>query len=69
FGPPIRDWRAHGAISRKGKIYASFGMLAAFAAAAYFGAPAWVLALQICILAAVAAFILSRPSPPSTQNS
>ena len=64
LGPPIRDWRRHGAISRRAKWLAGAALLAAFGAAALFGAPKYALAIQVVVLSGAAAFIFSRPSPP-----
>lgn len=66
FGPAIRDWRAYGAISRKGKRLALLAMAAAFLIALAAGAPKWALAAQVITLMLVAGFILSRPDPPGT---
>lgn len=65
LGPPIREWREHGAISRRGKALAAMAMVAAFAAAAAFGAPPGALIVQAVLLVLVAIFVLSRPAPPS----
>lgn len=64
FGPPIRDWREHGAISRKGKALAVVAMIAAFVGAWAFGASYQILIVQIVVLALVALFLLTRPEPP-----
>ena len=61
LGPPIRDWRERGAISRKAKIAALIAMGAAFSIAAIAGAPLWALGMQIAVLCCVAIFILTRP--------
>jgi len=65
FGGPIREWREHGAISRKAKVAAGVAMLAAIAAAAAFGAPRAILALQAAVMVIVALFVFSRPAPPA----
>ena len=64
FGPAIRDWRAHGAISRRGKSAAGIGIAAAFVLSLVLGVPGWVLGVQAGVLACVALFIFTRPSPP-----
>lgn len=64
FGPAIRDWRAHGAISRKGKRAAVIAICGAFAASVLIGVPARGLAVQAVVLACVLAFILTRPVGP-----
>ena len=63
FGPLIRDWRAAGAIARPAKR-AALGVMAATPPLSWaLGAPAWVLATQAVVLAAVAAFVVTRPDP------
>lgn len=61
FGPPIRDWRMHGAIKRRAKWLATASIAAAFAVSVSLGIPAWVLAVQAAVLIAVSVFIWTRP--------
>lgn len=61
FGPGIRDWRARGAISRRGKRVATASVAAAFGLSFAVGVPAWVLAVQAAALACVLVFIWTRP--------
>ncbi|MEO1241279.1 MAG: YbaN family protein [Pseudomonadota bacterium] len=61
FGPPIRRWRERGAISRKSKGLAAIAMAGALAASIIFGAPLHAIIIQCVVLAAVAAFIITRP--------
>ena len=68
LGPPIHHWHAHGAISRKVKIYASISMVAVFVLSLVMGAPGWVLVMQALILSFVAVFLWSRKEPPATQD-
>jgi uncharacterized protein len=64
LGPPLRDWRHHGAISRRAKI-AAIAMLAfALVTGILADLGPRVLAVQGVILVAVATFLLTRPSPP-----
>jgi uncharacterized membrane protein YbaN (DUF454 family) len=65
FGPAIRDWRAHGAISRRGKRGALLAIAATFLISALMGMPAAGLAIQAAALAGVMAFILTRPDGPA----
>jgi uncharacterized membrane protein YbaN (DUF454 family) len=65
FGPPIRQWREHRAISRRAKMLAALAMAATLAAAVAVGAPAEALIVQAVVLTVVAAFLFSRPVPPS----
>ena len=64
FGPPIRDWRQHGVISRRAKRNAVIALILVFAISILLGVKPWILAVQATVLCAVAAFILSRPSEP-----
>jgi len=65
LGPPIRDWRAEGAISGRAKGLALLAMGAAFGLSLALGVPARVLWIQGAVLLAVAVFLLSRPAPGS----
>ena len=67
FGPAIRDWRAHGAISRRGKMWAIGGIIAAFSISLLLGVRPTILAIQAAVLLCVAAFILTRPDGPRDQ--
>lgn len=61
FGPLIRNWRDHGAISRRAKIAAILVILATPALSFALGFAGWIIAIQLLVLAIVSAFILSRP--------
>lgn len=61
FGPAIRDWRNRRTISRRAKVTASVVMALTFLGSAALGLPPLALAIQAVCLAAVAAYILSRP--------
>ncbi len=65
LGVPIREWREHGAISRKAKMLAGLAMLGAIAGAAAFGAPRNVLIVQCVVMVFVALFVFTRPTPPA----
>jgi uncharacterized membrane protein YbaN (DUF454 family) len=65
FGPPIRRWREHRAISRRTKWVGSLSLLVILAASLGFGAPTWLLALQGCVVIVGAAFLWTFPEPPS----
>lgn len=64
FGPLIRNWRAHGAISRPAKVAGILAMGAVVGVSVAINAPSALLAVQALVLVAVAAFVLSRPGPP-----
>lgn len=69
FGPVIRDWQAHGAVSRRAKWAASWTMLACglvlLAVMAWFPAHRWwMTALPLACMAVVALWLWRRPEPP-----
>jgi hypothetical protein len=63
FGPVIRDWRDQGAIAPRAKRAAAVAMALTLVISALIGLPWAVLAVQGVVLAGMAAFVLSRPSP------
>jgi len=63
LGPPIRDWRAEGAISRRGKALAMIAITATFGLSLALRLPLSVLGIQAVTLGAVSLFILTRPNP------
>ena len=68
FGPPIENWRTHRAISTAAKLSAVAAMALILAVSALAAAPAWVFAVQAFILAGVAVFLLTRPTPPRATS-
>ncbi|TQV71922.1 YbaN family protein [Denitrobaculum tricleocarpae] len=67
LGPPILEWRDHGAISKKAKWMAAIALILAFVIAWLGGAPKEALMLQVAVLLGVAIFIFTRPSPPADE--
>ena len=65
FGPPIRDWRQHGAIRRRAKWMAMIAIALSFVMSVGLGAAVWVLGLQAMALGAVSVFVLTRPEGPA----
>ncbi|WP_323038141.1 YbaN family protein [Pararhodobacter sp.] len=63
LGPPIRDWRAEGAISTRGKTLAVVAIAATFGLSVVLRLPGTVLSIQAVTLGLVTLFILTRPSP------
>ena len=63
FGPPIENWRTHRAISTGAKLAALVAMALTMAISVAADVPAWALAVQAVILAGVATFLLTRPTP------
>lgn len=68
LGPPIEDWRLHGAISRRVKIAAVVTMGATLALSVAMGLSATVLLVQTLALCASAAFVLTRPDRPQADK-
>ncbi len=63
FGPLIRDWQAHRAVSRRAKVVASITM-AASAVVLFAVGPSLVLAAGItALMASVAGWLWLRPEP------
>lgn len=70
FGPVIRDWQAHGAVSRGAKWAATWAMLASavvlLAVMALFPAHRWwMTAFPIACMAVVGLWLWMRPEPPA----
>lgn len=64
FGPMIRDWQAHGAVSRRAK-WLSLAMMAASSVVMFMAVPkAWMAWLGTGIMALVASWLWTRPEPP-----
>lgn len=64
FGPPLRSWREQGAISKRGKSYASLGMGVGYGVFWWEAKPSFWLGLGVAIFfIACAAYVLSRPLP------
>ena len=68
FGPMIRNWQDHGAITRRSKVLA-IGTMALAAVVLYFFAPRpWVGWTATGIMAIVAIWLWLRPEPPPAGN-
>ena len=64
FGPSLRDWRAHGAISKRAKIMACCGMTFGFIVFLIGARPSLPLAAFVfLVLGGCAAYVVSRPGP------
>lgn len=66
FGPIITNWRQHGAIHPRAKFASVVSMVGIFLLSLALSLSPPVLAVQAVALAGAGAFVLSRPSPPST---
>ncbi|MCC5971696.1 MAG: YbaN family protein [Pararhodobacter sp.] len=62
FGPAIADWRAHRAISLRGKILSVAAMTLAFVISLALGLPPGLLLVQAAVLLLVGLFLLTRPT-------
>ena len=60
YGPPLRQWRESGAISRKAKLAALTAMVASVALSLAFAGWPWVLA-PVLVCSASGAWIWTRP--------
>lgn len=68
FGPMIRDWQAHRAVSRRAKVLA-VSMMAACAVLLFLTAPrGWMAVAGTAIMAIVGIWLWSRPEPPSQRH-
>lgn len=63
FGPPLKNWRERGAISKRAKITAISLMTLSYIGF-WFGShpPAWLAALVAALMIAPAIFMLTRPN-------
>ncbi|AIB12082.1 membrane protein [Azospirillum argentinense] len=70
FGPLLRDWQSEGAIPRKAKAAALIGMSVSWAIVALTASRPLVPVLAGTCMAAVAVYIVTRPSPsrPAPQD-
>ena len=69
FGPMIRDWQAHGAVSRRAKVAATLAMLVCAAALLLVMLSVashrwWMAAVPIACMVVVAAWLWRRPEAP-----
>jgi uncharacterized membrane protein YbaN (DUF454 family) len=64
FGPMIREWQAHGAVSRRAKWLAT-AMMSVASLLMFATAPRWWMAATgTAIMAVVATWLWRRPEPP-----
>jgi uncharacterized protein len=64
FGPLIRDWQAHGAVSRRAKWLATSTMAVCAAILAWAAPRPWIAEFGIGCMAVVAIWLWLRPEPP-----
>jgi uncharacterized protein len=69
FGPPIRDWRAHGAVPRKAKWLASVMMCGSATILWFAPVPPWLRWGVYATMASVCLWLWLRPEPPPASAS
>ena len=66
LGPPVLAWQRHGAVPTSAKIVAVTTMAASLAYVAFFTAAPWYgVAAMGATLAVIAAWLVTRPTPPA----
>ena len=68
FGPMVRDWQAHGAVSRRAKWVSTLTMLACSAIFFLTSPRWWMAALGTAIMACVSVWLWLRPEPPASDG-
>ena len=63
LGPSLRNWERERAIARRAKISASVLMVFVVLLSAALQVPAWIIAIQVLVAAAVLTFLWTRPEP------
>ena len=61
FGPPVRAWRASGAVPRRAKVFAWLSLTLSWLILVATGAPAAVQAACLAVFLAVAIYLAARP--------
>lgn len=64
FGPIIRDWQAHGAVSRRAKRIALSAMAGCGVIMLVTAPRLWMAGAGIAVMTAVAVWLWARPEPP-----
>ena len=68
FGPMIRNWQDHGAITRRSKVLAIGTMVLAAVILYFFSPRPWIGWAATGIMAIVAIWLWLRPEPPPVAN-
>ena len=66
FGPMIRDWQAHGAVTRRGKRMAILMMTLSGVLMLLFMPNRWLAVPGILVMAIVGTWLWCRPEPPTS---
>lgn len=64
LGPPIRNWRDHGTISKGAKLGAMISIALVFCISVALDVPSWILIVEAIVLSIVVTYLLTRPSQP-----
>ncbi len=64
FGPMIRDWQQHGAVSRRAKTMATAAMGLSATAMLAFAPRLWMALPPVACMSVVAVWLWRRPQPP-----
>jgi uncharacterized membrane protein YbaN (DUF454 family) len=67
FGASIRDWEAHGAVSRRGKWMATLTMAVCALVLLLFVHKPWVQVVAIGCMSGVSLWLWLRPEPPPRE--
>jgi uncharacterized membrane protein YbaN (DUF454 family) len=68
FGPMLRDWRAHGAVSRRAKILATVMMTGSAVIFFIVSTRMWIAELVSAVMAIVLMWLWLRPEPPTRRD-
>jgi uncharacterized protein len=68
FGPHIRQWREHGAISRRTKVIATSMMLVSGVGVQFTDLADWLTITVAVAMVCVAVWLWSRPEPRSARS-
>ena len=68
LGPPILQWREHGAIARRVRVVASVFSAAVLLLSVALRVAPWIILLQGAALTGVMCFLWTRPYPPEERN-
>lgn len=68
FGPMLRDWRRHGAVSLKSKITATVMMTACAAILFLTSSRIWLAETITAVMAVVLMWLWLRPEPPREER-
>lgn len=61
YGPSVRAWQDHGAVSRRAKIWAVTAMSGGVLLSLWLGMPWWVVVTQSAICTVIAGYVVTRP--------